>query len=228
MSSQSDKRILFVDDEENILSAIKRQFHKQFRIETALGGEQGLEIISNCEPFPVIVSDLHMNGMNGIDFLRQVRKKSPDTICVMLTGFAELDVAVDAVNEGVVFKFLTKPCPPDVLAKTLNECLEQHRRLVAMSVYTYTTHVDNGESSWIQRSAGCLAVTGYSEQDFAADHLLQFTMVLGDHRGLVKDNIKRVIAGTEVGPVEFQIHKKDGTERWLRDTIIPQRDDPIC
>ena len=225
MSSQSDKRILFVDDEENILSAIKRQFHREFRIETALGGEQGLEVISDSEPFPVIVSDLHMNGMNGLDFLRQVREKSPDTICVMLTGFAELDVAVDAVNEGVVFKFLTKPCPPDVLSQTLNECLEQHRRLVAMSVYTYTTHVEDGEPSWTQRSAGCLAVTGCSVQDFAADHLLQFSMVLPDHRGVVKENIKRVIAGNEVGPVEFQIHKKDGTVRWLRDTIIPHRDD---
>ena len=225
MSVQPDKKILFVDDEENVLKAIKRQFHRQFRIETAIGGEQGLELISSSGPFAVVVSDLHMNGMNGLEFLRQVHEKSPDSICVMLTGFAELDVAVDAVNEGVVFKFLTKPCPPDTLQKTLNECLEQHRRLMAISVYTYTTYVDNDEPSWTERSKGCLAVTGYNAKDFAADHLLQLAMVVPEHRGMVKENTRRVVSGREVGPIEFQIRKKDGSIRWVRDTIIPQRDD---
>ena len=225
MSAQPDKKILFVDDEENVLKAIKRQFHRQFKIETALGGEQGLELIERSGPFAVVVSDLHMNGMNGLEFLRDVHEKYSDTICVMLTGFAELDIAVDAVNEGVVFKFLTKPCPPETLEKTLNECLEQHRRLMAISVYTYTTYVDNDEPSWTERSEGCLAVTGYSAKDFAADHLLQLAMVVPEHRGMVKENTRRVISGKEVGPIEFQIRKKDGCIRWIRDTIIPQRDD---
>lgn len=225
MSAQPDKKILFVDDEENVLKAIKRQFHRQFKIETALGGEQGLELIANSGPFAVVVSDLHMNGINGLDFLKQVHEKSPDSICVMLTGFAELDVAVDAVNEGVVFKFLTKPCPPDDLAKALNECLEQHRRLMAISVYSYTTHIENGEPAWTERSEGCLAVTGYTEKEFAADHMLQLSMVVSEHRNMVKENFNRVIAGAEVGPIEFQIRKKDGSIRWVRDTIIPHRDE---
>lgn len=224
--SDSDRKILFVDDEANVLKAIKRQFYRQFEIQTALGGEQGLEMIATEGPFAVIVSDLQMEDMNGLDFLRRVRESSPDSICVILTGFADLNVAVNAVNEGIIFRFLTKPCPQETLARTLNECLEQHRRLMAVSVYTYVTHVENGTPTWTERSDGCQVVTGYAPPDFAADNLLQLSMVVPEHRAMVRDNISRLaLQKKEVGPIEFQIRKKDGAIRWLRDTAIAHCDE---
>jgi PAS domain S-box-containing protein len=225
MSVEVSRKILFVDDEKNVLNGFKRQLHKKFDFETALGGEKALEVMGQCGPFAVVVSDLRMAGMDGLTFLRQVRKLSPDTVCVMLTGFGDLAVAVGAVNEGRIFRFLTKPCPGDVLLEALNESLEHYRRQMAVSSYTYTTHVKNSEPVLTQRSQGCLAVTGYSEQAFLEDHSIWLTIVPEEHRSMVKANIERVIAGDEIGPIEFKIRTRDGDIRWIRDTIIPHHDE---
>lgn len=225
MSVEVSRKILFVDDEKNVLNGFKRRFHKKFDVETVLGGEKALELMAQSGPFAVVVSDLRMEGMDGLTFLRQVRTVSPGSVCVMLTGFADLDVAVGSVNEGRIFRFLTKPCPPEVLLETLNESLEHYRRRMAVSSYTYTTHVKNSELVWTQRSRGCLTVTGYSAQDFLKERSLWITIVLPEHRSMVKENIERVIAGHEVGPIEFKIRTRDGDIRWIRDTIIPHRDE---
>ncbi|PWU00855.1 MAG: two-component system response regulator [Terriglobia bacterium] len=125
------KRILFVDDEPNILQAFERQLRKQFDLQTAIGPELGLQAITNNGPFPVVVSDLRMPHMNGIEFLTRVRQIAPDTVRVMLTGDADLGATIQAVNEGKVFRFLTKPCPSDMLARTLEAALEQHRLITS-------------------------------------------------------------------------------------------------
>src|SRR4030042_1805929 len=83
------------------------------------------------KPYAVIVSDLKMPGMNGIKFLSKVREMAPDSVRVMLTGFAELQTAIDAVNEGNIFRFLTKPCPPDILSRALDMGIEQYRLITA-------------------------------------------------------------------------------------------------
>lgn len=124
-------RILCVDDEPNILQAMERQFRKQFEIHTALGGELGLQAIAAKGPFAVVVSDLRMPVMDGVEFLTRVRALSPDTVRVMLTGQADMDAAIAAVNQGNIFQFLTKPCASDTLTRALNAALEQHRLITA-------------------------------------------------------------------------------------------------
>lgn len=124
-------RILFVDDDPNILAAFQRQLRKQFLIETALGGWLGLDAVENKGPFSVIVSDLRMPEMDGIQFLSRVRTISPDSVRMMLTGNADLHAAMEAVNEGNIFRFLTKPCTPEALATALKAGIEQHRLILA-------------------------------------------------------------------------------------------------
>lgn len=124
-------KILFVDDEPNLLAGIQRQMRKHFAIDTALGGEKGLEAIGSRGPYSVIVSDLRMPGMDGIQFLSRVRKVSPDTVRMMLTGNADLHAAIEAVNEGNIFRFMTKPCPPETLAKALLQGIKQYRLIVS-------------------------------------------------------------------------------------------------
>jgi len=121
------KRILCVDDEPNVLQAFERQFHRRFDLHTAQGPEQGLQQLATAGPFAVIVSDLRMPVMDGIEFLRRVREKWPDTVRIMLTGQADLTSAIGAVNQGSVFQFLTKPCPAEMLGRALEAALEQHR-----------------------------------------------------------------------------------------------------
>ena len=126
-----DEKILFVDDDVNILEAYKRNLRKKFVIETAPGGEAGIEAIRAKGPFAVVVSDMRMPGMNGVEFLARMREKEPDTIRILLTGQADMEDTIAVVNEGNIFRFLTKPCPPDRMANALNASLEQYRLIIA-------------------------------------------------------------------------------------------------
>ncbi|MBI3876445.1 MAG: response regulator [Verrucomicrobia bacterium] len=126
------KKILLVDDDPNILSALQRQLRKQFELVTATSVREGLAIItSNKESIAVVVADMNMPEMNGIKFLQIVRDQSPDISRIMLTGNADQRTAMDAINEGYIFRFLTKPCPPDRMAQTLEAGLIQHQLVTA-------------------------------------------------------------------------------------------------
>ena len=125
------EKILFVDDEPNVLSAFQRQLRKQFAIATAPGGAEGLDAVRNQGPFAVIVSDLRMPRMDGIEFLSRVHSIAPDTVRMMLTGNADLHAAVEAVNQGYIFRFLTKPCATEVLTAALEAGTAQYRLITA-------------------------------------------------------------------------------------------------
>lgn len=125
------ERILFVDDDSNILSAYQRQLRKEFHIETAEGGELGLAAIDKGTQYAVIVADMKMPGMDGVQFLQKVRKRTPDSVRIMLTGNADQQTAIEAINQGSIFRFLTKPCPHDILEKTLTAGIEQYRLITA-------------------------------------------------------------------------------------------------
>jgi response regulator RpfG family c-di-GMP phosphodiesterase len=131
--------ILCVDDDPNILEAFQRQFHRKFNLHTAIGPEPGLEALASHGPFAVVVSDLSMPGMDGIQFLGAVRDRSPETIRIMLTGQADLSTAIAAVNQGSIFRFLVKPCATTVLGKVLEAGLAQYRLLIAERQLTQQT-----------------------------------------------------------------------------------------
>jgi len=125
------EKILFVDDDPHILQAYRRQLRKQFDLHTAQGAEEGLKLIDDNDTFAVVVSDFSMPGMDGVAFLSEVKKRSPDSVRIMLTGFANAANAINAVNEGHIFRFLTKPCQPDQLTLSLNAGLAQYRLITA-------------------------------------------------------------------------------------------------
>ncbi|MGA3011908.1 MAG: HD domain-containing phosphohydrolase [Terracidiphilus sp.] len=124
-------RILFVDDEPAVLDGYKRTFHREFEVDTAEGGEMGLASIRDRGPYSVVISDMRMPGMNGAQFLAQVRQRTPDTVRMLLTGYTDLDAAIEAVNEGNIFRFLTKPCDKEVLTKAITAGLVQYRLVTA-------------------------------------------------------------------------------------------------
>ncbi len=124
-------KILLVDDEPNVLSGYTRQLRKQFDLETALGGKLGLEAVNSHGPFAVIVSDMRMPEMSGVEFLARVRQIAPDTVRMMLTGNSDQETAIRAINQGNIFRFLTKPCSSESMADALRAGLEQHRLITA-------------------------------------------------------------------------------------------------
>ena len=125
------RRILFVDDEPHVLDALERQLRKQFEISTAEGPLQGLQKLEKEGPFAVVVSDLRMPVMDGIQFLAKTKETCADTIRIVLSGQGDFATVIDAVNEGSIFRFLTKPCPTEQLTKTLLAALEQYRLVQA-------------------------------------------------------------------------------------------------
>ncbi|MEW6517270.1 MAG: response regulator [candidate division FCPU426 bacterium] len=124
-------QVLFVDDDENLLAGYQRNLRKSFALATAPGGAEALALTEREGPFAVVVSDMRMPGMDGVQFLAQMRERYPDTVRIMLTGQADLDDAVQAVNEGNIFRFLTKPCDAPLLAKAVTAALEQNRLITA-------------------------------------------------------------------------------------------------
>ncbi len=124
-------KILCVDDEPNVLEAFSRSLRKDFNVSVAQSGEEALALLKTDGPFAVVLSDMRMPGMDGIQFLKRVRELAPETVLMMLTGNADQQTAVNAVNEGNIFRFLTKPCPPEMLTSTLNAGLEQYRLVTA-------------------------------------------------------------------------------------------------
>ncbi len=104
-SMKNDRKVLFVDDEQNILDTFRVSLRKRFKVDTALGPLEGLEKIKESGPYAIVVSDLKMPNMDGISFLSKVQELSPDTVRIMLTGHADLTSAISAVNEGLSFAF---------------------------------------------------------------------------------------------------------------------------
>ena len=136
------EKILFVDDEPAILStftrllrhdALKTEYPSlpEFVVETAPGGQTGLAAIRERGPYAVIVSDLRMPGMDGVRFLEEARTAAPSSTRIMLTGQGDIATAIDAVNRGALFRFLTKPCPTETLIAALDAGLKQYLLITA-------------------------------------------------------------------------------------------------
>lgn len=122
-----NEKILFVDDEPNVLHSIQRQLHKRFDIAIAEGADEALRVLRDDGPFAVIVSDMRMPKMSGIELLTRVKNMYPETVRLMLTGNADQETAMEAVNNGQIFRFLTKPCPQGTFVTSLALALRQHR-----------------------------------------------------------------------------------------------------
>lgn len=121
------EKVLFIDDEQSVLDGYERLLRREFAVRIALGGRAGLEELEKYGPFAVVISDMRMPGMNGAEFLAQVRRKWPETVRMLLTGYSDINAAVDAVNKGNIYRFLTKPCEKSTLVKAIQAGFEQYR-----------------------------------------------------------------------------------------------------
>ncbi len=124
-------RVLCVDDEPAILDGLKRQLYADFAVVGAASGQEALALLAGAPTFAVLVCDMRMPGLDGAAVLGQARSVYPDTVRILLTGQADMEDAVAAVNDGNIFRFLVKPCPRPVLAKALTDAVAQHQMITA-------------------------------------------------------------------------------------------------
>jgi len=127
-------KILLVDDEENILNAYKRNLRTNFEVVTADSGFSGLEIFKEQGPFAVVISDFRMPKMNGTEFLTAVKQIDPNATRIILTGQADMQTAITAINEGNIFRFLTKPCSLDLLLNAVDDAVRQYDLIISEKV----------------------------------------------------------------------------------------------
>lgn len=117
------QKILLVDDDPMLLASMKRCLGFQFDLDTALSGSEALDKINKGMTYAVIVSDMQMPKMDGIEFIRHARKLAPQAIYLMLTGNQDSETARRAIEEGLVVEFLLKPCDPDEIAEAFETAL---------------------------------------------------------------------------------------------------------
>ena len=120
-------RILCVDDERNVLRALERIFlDEDYEIVTAGSGQEGLDILEETDSFQVIISDYRMPVMTGVEFLKAVYDRWPETVRIVLSGYADAGAIVAAINEGHIYKFIPKPWNDEELRVTIQNCLERY------------------------------------------------------------------------------------------------------
>lgn len=233
-----DNGILFVDDEESILQGYRRIFHREFSVSTAVSGEQGLAAIRTAGPFSVVISDMRMPGMNGAEFLGKVRQMVPDTVRMLLTGYADLDAAIDAVNQGNIFRYLAKPCEKDVLVNAIQCGLEKYRSTAANNELVKKARLAadcalEWDSQDIHQVEGFEQSSGLPGPPEARAYL--DSIFKGDRQGyvmLIKLTILQVIEdryGREAASdytsstVQFMMHSLGPADRmfhWSRDVLM--------
>jgi response regulator RpfG family c-di-GMP phosphodiesterase len=115
----SNHTILYVDDDQENLRTFRRLFRKQYNILLAESGEEGLQLLQEHSPIPVIITDQRMPEMTGIEFLEKTKEISPNSIRIIITGFTDVQALIDAINTGRVYRYITKPWDEQELYVTL-------------------------------------------------------------------------------------------------------------
>lgn len=127
----SREKVLFVDDDALILKDFTRLFGRRYQVNTAQNVSEAMSCLHRNGPFAVVISDLKMPVVDGVQFFKRLRETASDTTRILLTGHGSLDAAMDAINHGHIFRFLTKPCPPEVLDQAIQAGLKQYHLVVA-------------------------------------------------------------------------------------------------
>ena len=118
-------RILYVDDEVINLELLQLTFMNDFEVLTAESAEEGLRLLALYPEIHVLISDLKMPVMNGLDFIKVVKQNHPEKVCMLLTAYMESDVMLEGFNKELIFRYLMKPWNMDELKETILEALKR-------------------------------------------------------------------------------------------------------
>lgn len=171
-------RILLVDDEINVLRSLERTFmDEEYEILTAPSGSKGLSILQDVSPVQVVISDYRMPQMNGVDFLREVCRRWPDTVRMVLSGYADTAVVISAINEGEIYKFIPKPWNDDELRIAIINALERYslnkkNNELTEALFTKIEELKQANSN-LERLTGREETTGQNMSAVLAEHILQ-------------------------------------------------------
>jgi YesN/AraC family two-component response regulator len=118
-------KILYVDDEAINLELLQLTFMNEFNVITAGSAREGLKLLASNPDIHVVISDLKMPVMNGLDFIKEVKQNHPEKVCMLLTGFMESEIMLEGFNKELIFRYLMKPWGKDELGETVHEALKR-------------------------------------------------------------------------------------------------------
>jgi CheY-like chemotaxis protein len=215
-------RILCVDDEQNVLDSFRRLLRRDYDLNVAISGSDGLKLIEQNGPYAVIVSDFKMPLMNGIEFLTKARDLAPDTVRIMLTGQAEEHTAAKAINDGRIFRFLYKPITSQEFVKCLKEGIHQYNLVYAekdvlertlkgsiemmTEILSLTNPLAFSRATRVQRYASQLA-TSIGIRDVWKIEVASMLYHLG-YVTIPAETLQKRIDGRELNPTEMRMYEE--------------------
>lgn len=150
----SDKKIniLYVDDEENNLISFKAVFRLKYKVFTAISAMEGMKILET-KPVEIIITDQRMPEMTGIEFLEKVLEVYPDPVRILLTGYADMNAVIDAVNKGKIFHYLSKPWNEEELDMTIKRAYEVYKAAIDVKEMNAKLAVSNDQMEFLLRQS---------------------------------------------------------------------------
>jgi two-component system response regulator HupR/HoxA len=215
MSDPARDRILIVDDEEAILETMTFTFEDDYDVLTASSAEQALALLDEqSEPVAVVISDQRMPGTTGVEFLAQVYERHPETTRIILTGFADMDATIKAINDGHVYAYVTKPWEPADLKQVVRRAVDFHRlRLENEKLVS-----DLGraklflEAVMDQLDTGALALSPQGVVEAANRAVIDYLGIENDPRGRPLKEVLSDESGNMIYEVAIQLAGDDGYE----------------
>lgn len=202
-------KILCVDDEKSVLKSLERLFlDTDYKIITAISGDEGLELLKNTETIQLVVSDYRMPGMNGVDFLKEVFRIKPDTVKIILSGYADTTAIVEAINEGKIYKFIPKPWNDDDLKVTISKALEHYFTNQRNIILTKELESKNRELQEINNNLEKLV------QERTSDLMMQNRILIASQN--ILDSLPVGVVGIDPGGLIVQCNKR-GLELFTQD-----------
>jgi response regulator RpfG family c-di-GMP phosphodiesterase len=150
MDKKDSINILYVDDEANNLVSFKAVFRVKYNVTTALSGEEAIKILRS-KPIDIIITDQRMPQMTGVEFLESILPEFPDPMRILLTGYADMNAVVDAVNKGKIFHYLTKPWNEEELDITINRAYDIYRQQKQEREMSEKLHLSNEQLEFLLR-----------------------------------------------------------------------------
>jgi len=142
--------ILYVDDEVNNLTSFKAMFRVKYNVFTAISADDAMKIMEN-QPIEIIVTDQRMPNMTGVEFLEKVLEKYPDPMRILLTGYADMNAVIDAVNKGKIFHYLSKPWNEEELDMTIQRAFDVYKQAQDIKNLSEKLIVSNDQLEFLLR-----------------------------------------------------------------------------
>ena len=209
MADPTRPRILVVDDEEAILETMTFTFENDYEVHTSSDARRALEVLDEKAPIAVVLTDQRMPNMSGVEFLSEVWKRHPSTVRMILTGFADMDAIIQAINDGHVYAYITKPWEPDQLKQVMKQAVERYELSAENERLLADLKLSNVflEGVMDQLDTGALAVDAEGVIQAANRPVRDYLALEGDLRGAP---LKEVLDRHDLGKIAAAAYQLAG------------------